>query len=255
MTSKACILDLDGTLYEDGVAYPGVVECCNRAAIQGWHLIYASNNTSKPIKEYEHKLQQLGFPVQQAQIITPLVPLCEWIKQTDHSTAYILGKQSVVDSISAGSGINIGLDADLVVVCYDTELTYDKISRACALINKGVPWVQTHIDETYPSKNGPMPDCGLLSEMIERTTNVLPKLDFGKPSDAYVSSLKQCINMEVEELYMVGDRIKTDMKTALKVGATPILISSEYDENLHNSVSNLSIYESAVKFFQTKLTT
>ena len=58
--------------------------------------------------------------------------------------------------------------ADYVVVGFDQTLTYERLTIACRLIDKGVPYVATHPDVRCPIEGGEfIPDTGAMLELIK----------------------------------------------------------------------------------------
>ena len=55
-----------------------------------------------------------------------------------------------------------------VVLGYDTELTYEKISQASIHMHAGVPLVASHPDMVCPSPDGGLPDVGAYLAMFKR---------------------------------------------------------------------------------------
>ena len=49
-----------------------------------------------------------------------------------------------------------GEDADVLVLAYDTTLTYEKLARAARLLLRGIPFYATHPDVTCPTPDGPI---------------------------------------------------------------------------------------------------
>ena len=65
---------------------------------------------------------------------------------------------------------------------FDQTLTYDRLTTACRLIDKGVPYVATHPDVRCPIEGGEfIPDTGAMLELIKTATGKKPQLIFGKP--------------------------------------------------------------------------
>ena len=114
---------------------------------------------------------------------------------------------------------------DVVVMSFDTTLTYEKISQACTFIRNGAKFLATHMDLNCPTEDGFIPDCGAMCAMIEASTGVKPKY-LGKPFIETVDMIKLITGRENDELAFVGDRLYTDIATAVNNGITGILVLS-----------------------------
>ena len=64
---------------------------------------------------------------------------------------------------------------DVVVIGFDTELTYEKLERACTFIRNGAVFLATHLDINCPVEGGFIPDCGAMCAAIALSTGVQPK--------------------------------------------------------------------------------
>ena len=69
---------------------------------------------------------------------------------------------------------------NIVVVGFDTTLTYIKLEKACSFIRNGAIFYATHPDINCPVENGFIPDVGSFCAAISLSTGVTPKI-FGKP--------------------------------------------------------------------------
>lgn len=139
---------------------------------------------------------------------------------------YVLGTKSL-KKIILDAGIDIcSYEPDFVVVGYDTELSYSKLVNACRLINRGIDFIATHCDPVCPSEDGPIPDIGLLTEMLEKTTKRKVYKVFGKPSPDVIDIIIDKYNIERTEIVMVGDRLYTDIEMANNANIDSILVLS-----------------------------
>jgi 4-nitrophenyl phosphatase len=221
--------DLDGTVYVDGVVIPGVLEGLNALKRSGTKVFYMTNNTSVSLKDYYEKLVKLGLPVENDSVISPTLTLASWLKKSAFNSYFSVGTSAFGSELSLLSGKkHCATDAQLVVVAFDRELNYQKLSKACELINSGVPWVVTHIDLACPSLNGPIPDCGSIARLIASATGVDYSDDFGKPSK-HMYDLITDISFCSKNILVAGDRLYTDIRMGVDLSATTIAVcTGEY---------------------------
>ena len=62
--------DLDGTLYCGNEVIPGAREVVSVLESRGAKILYVTNNSGLMRSEYVTKLEQLGFPVSEGQVVT-----------------------------------------------------------------------------------------------------------------------------------------------------------------------------------------
>lgn len=219
--------DLDGTIYVSGKLLTGVKESLLRLVNSGTKVFYMTNNTSVSISQYYKKLQILGLPITDNCVLTPMNALSNWINSTAVSSFYAVATDEFVEELCDMTKARVSeKNPEIVIVAFDTELTYAKVQRACQFINAGVPWYVTHIDLACPSDRGPIPDCGAIAKLIEAATGVAPETDFGKPSDFMAQLIMDKVGCGDNKLLVSGDRLYTDMAMGIKLGADTVLVKT-----------------------------
>lgn len=226
--SKRCILfDLDGTVYLGDKPITGTLHYIQQNPYKQ-DIYFLTNNTSKNLEEYIHKLQAMGIETDLEHMISPLLPLAEYLLAENIHTIYPVGNSSFLRYLSKNLPhltMSDGADCQAVVLAYDTELTYAKLAASCLLLQRPeVRFLATHPDAVCPSPLGPLPDTGSFIELYKAATGRRPELVFGKPNPLIVSSLLKKYNPE--EMVMVGDRLYTDKVLAENVGMDFILVLS-----------------------------
>ena len=129
---------------------------------------------------------------------------------------------------SEGFATSTELDkVDLVVMGFDTELTFQKLEDVSKLLltRKDIPYIATNPDLVCPTEYGSVPDCGSVCEMIYNATGRRPVV-IGKPSALMPELAMEHAGYGKEETAVVGDRIYTDIKSGLAAGITGILVMS-----------------------------
>ena len=113
-----------------------------------------------------------------------------------------------------------------VVLGYDTEITYEKLSNASIHLHRGIPMVSSHPDVVCPSPDGGLPDTGAYMELFEATTGVRPEHICGKPNAGMILHKVEELGLRPDQCAMVGDRLYTDMEMAERAGVNGILVLS-----------------------------
>ena len=223
---KCFILDLDGTVYLGNHPIEGAV----RFIIAHWENLdfyFLSNNTSKGPQTYIKKLTGLGIPATFERLLSPTEPLVEYLRAAAISRAYLLGNRDYAATLKgAMPELNLTADgAQAVILAYDTELDYAKLTISCHLLQRpDVVYLATHPDLVCPDPDGPLPDVGSFMALYEKATGRLPERIFGKPDPYILSPL--LAKYRKEEMVMVGDRLATDKKLAENAGIDFVLVLS-----------------------------
>ena len=145
---------------------------------------------------------------------------------------YLVGTEGMKEMLEE-VGINTNSEnPQFVVLGYDTEITYEKLTNASIYLHRGVPLVVSHPDMVCPSPNGGLPDTGAYLALFEATTGVTPKHICGKPNPGMILHKIIELGLTPNVCAMVGDRLYTDMEMADRAGVHGILVlSGEATEN------------------------
>ncbi len=218
------VLDMDGTFYLGDRLIEGSLEFLSRVEESGRKFVFFTNNSSKSPESYREKLKSMGCKTEKGQVLTSGDVTLAYLKKTyPQSRVYLVGTPLLEDSFRQG-GINLVQDSpDIVVVGFDTTLTYQKLSEACTFIRGGATFLATHLDINCPTEDGFIPDCGAMCALIEMSTGVKPKY-LGKPFAETAEMVLELTGAKRENVAFVGDRIYTDVATGVNNGSTGILV-------------------------------
>lgn len=221
---KLFVLDMDGTFYLGSKLIDGSLGFLEKLHNTGRDFLFFTNNSSRTSEFYKDKLAGMGCFVEEAKIATSGdVTIKYLLENYAQSSVYLVGTDLLRDSF-VSSGVRLVDDKpDIVVMSFDTTLTYEKVSCACSFIRAGALFLATHMDLNCPTEDGFIPDCGAMCAMVEASTGAKPKY-LGKPFAETVEMIKLITGMENEELVFVGDRLYTDIATAVNNGITGILV-------------------------------
>ena len=235
------ILDLDGTIYLSDIPLGPIIEYLNRFISTGGKLWILTNNTSVSKDTYQVKLESLGINLHVSQIVSPIDVAGLFLRKTwgESPEGFILGTDDLIYELQNKYCIrHIENDADFVLVGFDKSVTYAKLQIASQMINKGIPYYITNIDIACPTKEGPIPDTGVLAKMLELVTGVPPITHFGKPGQLMAEYLISLID-NTEDVLLGGDRLYTDIALGITMGIDTVVVFSgetRPEDLLHSSI-------------------
>ena len=225
--AKAFLLDMDGTFFLGEALLPGALDLLELLNQRRLHFSFLTNNTSRSKLDYIRKLRELGVSEEDARVYTAGDATIAYLKK-HHSDkkVFLLGTPSLEASFSA-SGIELSAcDPDVVVIGYDTTLTYACLSAFCLFVRRGLPYIATHPDINCPSPEGPLPDIGAIMRLVEASTGRKADVVIGKPNPGIVNALAEEWGLEPKEMVMVGDRLYTDIALGETAGVHTVLVLS-----------------------------
>ncbi len=216
LSNELWIFDGDGVLYQEGEVLSGAKELLVLLRELGKKIALVTNNSTKTVEQYEHKLQEMGMEIEKEAIFTSAYVAVEAVMPI--KTAYVLGTEGIRDACRK-AGIEIvneredalGHEADVVFVGMDTELTYKRLAGAALAISKGALFVATNPDKSFPTPMGQTPGAGAIMAAVETTVGRPANLIAGKPEPLIFEKTLQAMNCEASQAIMVGDRYETDI--------------------------------------------
>ena len=224
---KAFLLDMDGTFYLGDNLLPGALDLLELLNGRGLQFCFLTNNTSRSKLDYIRKLSGFGVREEDARVFTAGDATIAYLK-TRHAgkKVFLLGTPSLAESFIAG-GIELSeSEPDVLVIGYDTTLTFARLSAFCRFVRQGLPYIATHPDVNCPSPEGPVPDVGAIMSLVEASTGRKADVVIGKPNPGIVNALAEEWELEPKEMVMVGDRLYTDIALGKTAGVKTVLVLS-----------------------------
>ena len=223
---EAIFLDLDGTIYLGSELIDGALDFLERCDKRGIKRFFLSNNSSRSVEQYVSKLEKLGIPASDEDVLLSTHDLLSWLKRNNVSKTWLVGTEGMRDMLEKYGIQTDSNEPQYVVLGYDTEINYHKISTASIHLHTGVPLVASHPDMVCPSPNGGLPDVGAYVAMFKATTGVEPVHITGKPNAGMILHKIEELGLNPEKCAMVGDRLYTDIAMASRAGCVGILVLS-----------------------------
>ena len=224
---KLFLFDQDGTLYNGDTLFDGAKEIFAYANQKG-KGVFVTNNSSKSVGDYVAKLKNMGINCQESDFYTSTDATIAYLKANHpQKKVYCVGTDSLLAQLKEG-GICLvqPKEAEILLVGYDTQLTYQKLVDASWLLTtKDVPFVATNCDLVCPIKFGFVPDCGSFCQMLTTATGKKPTY-VGKPEKDMVQFALQKFGFEPSDAVLLGDRLYTDIQCGANAGIETICFLS-----------------------------
>ena len=170
------VLDMDGTFYLGDRLIEGSLEFIEKVKKAGKRFVFFTNNSSRIPSFYQQKLERMGCLVTTREVITSGDVTINWLQATHPGKkVYLVGTPLLEQSFREGGICLVEEAPDIVVVGFDTTLTYEKLEKACTFIRRGALFIATHLDINCPTEDGFIPDCGAMCALITKSTGVEPR--------------------------------------------------------------------------------
>lgn len=226
-------LDMDGTIYMGTTLFPFTKRFLASLSDAGIGYSFLTNNPSKSIDDYLHKLSGMGIEASREEMYTSALATIDYIKTAypKSRNLFLLGTPSMIAEFEAAGFRSAADDADdvpdAVVVAFDMTLEYSRLCRAAWWISQGLPYIATNPDRVCPTdQRVVLVDCGSICKCLEHATGRRPDITLGKPDPNMLSGIVNRYGLRPDEIAMVGDRIYTDVAMARNAGALGVLVLS-----------------------------
>lgn len=223
--TKYFVIDLDGTFYLDGSLIPGSLDFLERVSASGKDFCFFTNNSSNNKRVCRNKLLAMGCDVPEDKIVLSSQIAIDFLRRRRAGkSVFLLGNERLTADFENAKINLVSERPDIVVLGFDTTLTYRKIWDACRFLAGGAEYMATHPDINCPTAGGFMPDTGSMIALFKASTGRLPDRIMGKPYRYTVDYLTRRLGCRAQELCFVGDRLETDILIGQKYGVPCVLV-------------------------------
>ncbi|SCX04084.1 HAD-IIA family hydrolase [Candidatus Aquiluna sp. UB-MaderosW2red] len=228
MTDRSHILswltDMDGVLWHEGRAIPGAPELIQKWTQEGTPFLVLTNNSIYTPRDLAARLQAGGLDVPEERIYTSALATADFIKsQKPNGSAFVIGESGLTTAMHEIGYVMTEVNPDYMVLGETRNLSFDSLTKAVRLINKGARFIATNPDVTGPSADGPIPATGSVAALITAATGKAPYI-VGKPNPMMFRSAMRKIDAHSKSTGMIGDRMDTDVVAGIEAGLYTILV-------------------------------
>lgn len=224
--TDAFLFDLDGTVYLDETPIGDVKGTLARLRAMDKRIVFLTNNSSKTEAEYRQKLARIGLWGEGDLVYTSAMATAEHVAaRFPHKRVYLLATDAVKEEFSRTVPL-VEEAPDVVILAYDTTLTFAKMKRFNEFLAGGAVFLATHPDAVCPTAGVSMPDVGAFLELFYTSSGRRPDLIVGKPGTAMGEGLERRLGIPRARMCMTGDRMHTDIRFGNNCGMHTVLVLS-----------------------------
>ncbi|XP_015672769.1 SH3 domain-binding protein 1 [Protobothrops mucrosquamatus] len=250
--AQGLLFDCDGVLWTGDRAVPGAPELLERLNLNGKTTLFVSNNSRRSVAELERRFSRLGFRgVRGEQVFSSALCSALYLRQrllggeagagdSSPGRVFVLGGEGLRGELrdaglrltgeegeeeeEEGEGDGEALPVRAVVVGYDDQFTFAKLSEACAYLrDPRCLLVATDPDPWHPLSSGQRtPGTGSLTAAVE-TASGRKATVIGKPNTYMFECIVERFGVDPSRMLMVGDRLETDILFGKNCGLDTVL--------------------------------
>jgi HAD superfamily hydrolase (TIGR01450 family) len=219
-------IDKDGTLTMGKEKVEGADKLINYLNKKKILYRILTNNSSKSPEIHYKELKFLGLNIKKENILLSTDNLIDFLIKNKIKFIHLLANKKVKAYFIKRGFIVNSPKIEAIVLTYDTEINYKKITKTVRLLNSGLPYFASHIDYLCPTEKGFIPDIGIFIKILEISTGRNPDRVFGKPSKDFIIPTLEKYNLKPKNCVLVGDRIYTDIKMTKVLKMLSVLVLS-----------------------------
>jgi len=218
------LTDMDGVLVHEEDAIPGAAEFVKALKSSGRPFLVLTNNSIFTPRDLRARLLMSGIDVPEESIWTSALATAQFLaEQRPGGTAYVVGESGLTTALHDVGYVMTDRDPDYVVLGETRTYSFEAITRAIRLIEKGARFIATNPDPSGPSPYGTLPATGSVAALISTATGRQPYY-IGKPNPLMMRSALNRLDAHSETTVMVGDRMDTDIISGLEAGLRTVLV-------------------------------
>jgi len=217
-------MDMDGVLVHEEQAIPGADRFIARLRERGTRFLVLTNNSIYTRRDLAARLRASGLDVPEESIWTSALATARFLRdQRPGGSAFVIGEAGLTTALHQAGYTLTDRSPDYVVLGETRTYSFERITHAIRLIDRGARFIATNPDATGPSVDGPLPATGSVAALVSRATGREPYF-VGKPNPLMMRSALNAIDAHSETAAMIGDRMDTDVVSGLEAGMETILV-------------------------------
>ncbi|EMB9449817.1 TIGR01457 family HAD-type hydrolase [Staphylococcus pseudintermedius] len=224
---KGYLIDLDGTMYKGNQKIEGASEFIDYLNENQIPHLYVTNNSTKAPVDVVEKLTTMAIDAKPQEVITSAMATADYIHgEKPGATVFMIGGSGLATALEeAGLQLENGIDVDYVVVGLDEAITYEKLTTATLAVQNGATFISTNPDPSIPKEQGFLPGNGSLTSVVTVSSKQQP-IFIGKPETPIMEKSLEVLQLNKDEVAMIGDLYDTDIMAGINFGIDTIHVQT-----------------------------
>ncbi len=220
------LTDMDGVLVHEEEPIHGAKEFIEALKESGKKFLVLTNNSIFTPRDLRARLLASGIDVPEEAIWTSAIATADFLAdQRPHGSAYVVGEAGMTNALHDIGYVMTERDPDYVVLGETRTYSFEAITKAIRLIERGARFIATNPDVSGPTPQGMVPATGSVAALIRTATGRSPYF-VGKPNPLMMRSALNRLHAHSETTVMIGDRMDTDIISGLEAGIRTVLVTT-----------------------------
>ncbi|MGY4100193.1 HAD-IIA family hydrolase [Nocardia sp. R16R-3T] len=217
---------MDGVLVHEDHLVPGADKFLAELRGKQIPFLVLTNNSIRTPRDLQARLRHIGLDIPEEAIWTSALATATFLNdQRPNGTAYVVGESGLTTALHEIGYVLTDSNPDYVVLGETRTYSFEAITTAIRLVDRGARFIATNPDATGPSREGLLPATGSVAALITRATGKEPYY-VGKPNPLMMRSALRRIGAHSQSTVMIGDRMDTDIVSGLEAGMRTVLVTT-----------------------------
>ncbi len=228
---QGVFIDLDGVLFIENDVIEGALETIQWLKTHSFPCRFMTNTTVTSLNKLHQKLLSVDFDIKKEEIISPLALAAHFLRHQGNPACYFVIKDEAREDFAGIKETDSNPDY-IVVGKIGNKWDYDLVNRLFRMMVHGSQLIALHKNKYSMSSNGLDIEFGAFIAALEYATGQTASI-FGKPSTDFFQRALKDINLNAEQVAMIGDDIESDIGGAQRAGLKGFLVKTgKYNESL-----------------------
>ena len=218
---KGFLFDLDGVFYISDNIIDGAIETLNYLKNNGISYRFVTNTTTKSRSDLFKKLNNLGLPILEKEIISACYAGVLKLRKLDSPKVRLILQNSAKSEFKEFKIDNINPEI-IVIGDLDKSWDFEIINSIFNQVMNGAKILALHKGKFFKTSAGLQIDSGAFIKGIEYATST-KSIIVGKPTSNFFKMAINDLKVNKENVAMVGDDLINDILGAQQNGVYTIL--------------------------------
>ncbi len=219
---KGILFDLDGVLFVGKDPIEGAINVVKSVRSKGIVCRFVTNTSTLSISSLQNKLMDLGFEVNENEIISAPQAALLYLKSLNNVTVRLVLADDVKTDFHSLNQRDDNPDY-ILIGDIGKNWSYELLNSIFSSLTHGSRLIAIHKNRFWQTEQGLQLDIGAFVTGLEYASG-LDAMLIGKPSEAFFKMALNSTGLSPEEVIMVGDDIDSDIGGAQQIGLRGVLV-------------------------------
>jgi len=216
------LLDLDGTVYQEGRAIPGAAEALAALRRAGLPFRFTTNTTRRPRSALAERLTVMGIPARTEEILSAPAAAAEWLRGQGIRRIHLLLATATHEEF-ADFVLDDRSPEAVVVGDLGEDWTFQILNQAFRCLMEGAALLAVQRNRYWHTDGGLSLDAGPFVAALEYGSGKTATL-VGKPSPAFFAAAAHQLGAPPDRIAVVGDDLESDVAGARAAGMIGVAV-------------------------------